>query len=143
MAEVPPEVMDQLGRNRHVPVRGLVDGYGFKSSCALRKEGRYVVILKGDIRKKIGKSIGDPVVLELEHDPESREIPLPEDMELILAEDEEVLQEFLKASPSNRREYTRYVVQAKHEDTRLKRINLLVVRMKERISKRKKRKEIP
>jgi hypothetical protein len=117
-------------------VRGKADGIPFKSTCVPRKENRFVVILNGDIRKKTGKSDGDPVKLELEYDPESREIPLPEDVEMILAEDEAVLQEFLNGSPSDRRQFILYILQAKHEETRLKRIQVLVQRLKERIAKR-------
>lgn len=137
VAEVPPEVIDKLGPAKHIPVRGTLMGIPFKSVCMPRRGNRHVVILNSDIRRKTGIVEGDTVELALEYDPEDRDIPLPEDVELILSEDEEVLQEFLNGSPSNKREYLKYILQAKHEETRLKRIKILVQRMQERIQKRK------
>ena len=137
VADVPLDVIDRLGPARHIPVRGTAMGIAFTSTCVPRKGNRYVVLLNGIIRRKTGIAEGDRVDLSIEYDPEDREIPLPEDVEMILAEDEGVLQEFLNGSPSNRREYLKYIMQAKHEETRLKRIKILVQRMQERIQKRK------
>lgn len=137
VAEVPSSIIDTIGRKRHIPVRGKANDTAFKSACIPRKEGRYIIILNSEIRKKIDRSEGDTVQFAIEYDPESRDLPLPEDMEMILAEDEEVFQEYNNSSPSNRREYIKYIEMARHEKTRLKRINLLIVRLREKIAKRK------
>ena len=136
VAEVPEEIIEHLGKSRHIPVRGKADGASFQSTCVPRTGNRHVVILNKDLRQQIGKADGDLVSFELEYDPVSREIPIPEDVEMILAEDEAVLKEFLNGSPSDRRQFILYILQAKHEETRLKRIQVLVERLKGRIARR-------
>ena len=139
VAEVPGEIIDQLGRSRHIPVRGKADGVHFQSTCMPRKGNRHVIFLNADLRRKIGKTNGDQVSIELEYDPVSREVPIPEDVEMILAEDEAVLHEFLNGSPSDRRQFIIYILQAKHEETRLKRIRVLAERLRGKIARRERR----
>jgi uncharacterized protein YdeI (YjbR/CyaY-like superfamily) len=61
-----------------------------------------------------------------EGDPESREIPIPEDLELFLNENPEVYKNFNSFSPSHRRELLIFMNKAKHAETRLKRINKII-----------------
>ena len=137
VVEVPSAISMQLGNASHIPVRGSADGKPFQSTCARRRGNRYALFLNVEIRKAIGKTAGDSVSVEMEYDPVSRDIPLPEDVEMILAEEHGILEEFLNTSPSYQRELTKYILKAKHENTRLKRIYILVERMRERIAERK------
>jgi hypothetical protein len=131
LVSLPDEACIALNRKGYIPVKGFVDGIPFRSTCIPRKDKRYVLFLDRYIRMKINKSEHDPVSLQIEFDPESRELPVPEDIELILAEKTGLFEEFMRQSSAHRNELIRWVENAKRPETRLKRIERLVEHMRE------------
>lgn len=106
----------------YIPVKGNVKGCSFKGTLIPRKENKYVMYLNSEIRKKAKLIVGDSIEIEIEFDPESRELPIPEDLELILKENIGNWQKFISLSPSHRRELLLFIKDAKHTETRLHRI---------------------
>ena len=113
----------------NVPVRGLVNNIPFKGTLIKRKPNRHVLNLTSEIRKKARISEFDEVKASVEYDPVSREIPLPEDVEWILKEDDFTWQEFNALSPSRRKDFLFFILDAKKPETRLKRIEILIKRL--------------
>ena len=132
--DIPENITLEMGERKYIPVRGTVDGNKFRATLIPRKGNRHVLYINSELRRKAGVGVNNTVKVEFEHDPDSREIELPLDVELIFSENPLVLEKFLSISPSHRRELLKYIIAAKREETRLKRIELVAQRMLERLS---------
>jgi uncharacterized protein YdeI (YjbR/CyaY-like superfamily) len=77
-------------------------------------------VLKG-IREQIGKGPGDSVAVVLERDEAERTVEIPPEFAKLLKK-EELLRVFEKLSYTHRKEYCRWITEAKKEETRQTRI---------------------
>ena len=133
--ELPQEIRKNFTQKGYVPVRGTVDGIAYTGTLVPRKNDRYVLFIDYNTRRIIGKGEFDEVTVFLEFDPENRDLPIPEDMEMIFSEDPLIIETFLEMSTAHRREIIKLVNSAKRPETRLKYIERMREHVKGRIKK--------
>jgi hypothetical protein len=61
-----PESVKFFGTGGFVKVRGTVEGHPFRSTFMAMGSGRHMLPVKAEIRKAIGKDVGDLVTVVLE-----------------------------------------------------------------------------
>ncbi len=84
--------------------------------------GRSLVPLSAANRAAAGVAAGDVVDVEIVLDDEPREVALPADLAAALATEAEARAFFDALAPSHRKEWVRWIEEAKTTDTRAKRI---------------------
>ena len=127
----PYDVEREFGVKGQVPVKSTIDGVHYVGSLAkCGPESHMLGVLKG-IRAKIGKGPGDVVDVVVWKDEEVRKAEVPADLERLMKK-EGVLPVFEKLSYTHRKEYCRWIADAKKEETRQARIDKTVQMLKER-----------
>lgn len=117
--QVPDDVVAALGAGRRPPVVVRVGGHTYRTTVA-SMGGAYWVPLSAEHREAAGVRAGEEVDVVVEHDPAPREVALPED--LAAAFDDAVATAFDGLAPSHKKEWVRWVEEAKKPETRAARI---------------------
>lgn len=110
-------------------VRGTINGHGFSGLGLIPTgEGDFILPVNAGMRKTLEAGLGDVLHLDVEEDTDFR-IDMPEDLEICLAEDPRLLENFMKFNRSTRNYFINWINGAKTEPTRTKRITLTVEAM--------------
>jgi Domain of unknown function (DUF1905)/Bacteriocin-protection, YdeI or OmpD-Associated len=117
--QVPDEVVAALGAGRRPPVVVTVGGHTYRSTVA-PMGGAFWIPLSAEHREAAGLAAGDEVDVVVEHDAAPREVALPDD--LAAAFDDDVRARFDALAPSHRKEWVRWVEEAKKPETRAARV---------------------
>jgi hypothetical protein len=106
---------------KRFPVRATVNGYTWRTSVA-RMRGEFMVGLNREVREQAGVQAGDDVEVELELDSDPREVEVPPALEEALAADPEARTLFEAMAYTHRKEFARWVADAKRDETRERRV---------------------
>ncbi|MGC4020604.1 MAG: YdeI/OmpD-associated family protein [Cyclobacteriaceae bacterium] len=102
-------------------VKGKFDGYSFQKLALIPMgEGTFIIPLKAEIRKAIGKKMGDKLTVEMELD--NRQIEPSADFMACLKEDPEAMKFFKSMPGSHQRYFSKWIDDAKTMQTKTKRI---------------------
>jgi hypothetical protein len=131
--EFPFSVEEVFGTRGMVKVKALFDGKAeYRGIMSNMGTGCHILVLTQEVRGKLGKTFGDSVLVELEHDLEKREVVVPEEVQNVLTEYPEALAFFEKLSYTHRKEYINWITSAKREETRAKRMELFIEKLLEK-----------
>ena len=125
---VPDEVVASLGDSRRPAVSVTVNGYTYRTTAA-RMGDRFLVPLSAEHREAAGVAAGDDVTVEIALDTAPREVALPADLEAAM--DDAARTAYDGLAYSHRKEWVRWVEEAKKPETRATRIEKTVTGLRE------------
>jgi bifunctional DNA-binding transcriptional regulator/antitoxin component of YhaV-PrlF toxin-antitoxin module len=117
----PYNVEEEFGTRGRVPVKASFDGVPYSGSLMNCGTPQHMVGILKSIRERIGKGPGDTVEVTIERDEAERTVELPPEFQKLLKK-EKLLPVFEKLSYSHKREYCRWITEAKREETRANRL---------------------
>ena len=119
--EVPFDVEEAFG-SKKPKIRAMIEGVPYRGLLVRMGGPNHMLIILKGIREQIGKTFGDEVKVTVEPDTEPRVIEIPKDLMKELKDDPEAKAFFDKLSYTHRKEYVRWVEEAKKAETRQSRI---------------------
>ncbi|GAA0577241.1 YdeI/OmpD-associated family protein [Actinomadura livida] len=128
--EVPAEVVEELGQGRRPAVKVTVNGHTYRSTIATMG-GRFLLPLSAENREAAGVRAGDEIDVDVEFDSEPRTVTVPDDLAEALAGDEEAKRFFGGLSYSKQRWFVLSVEGAKKPETRRRRVEQAVAKLRE------------
>lgn len=127
--EIPFNVEEVYGAKR-VKVKATFDGIEYRGSLVRMGSDCHILGITKAIRQKIGKSIGDSVLVTLKEDDEPRFIEVPLEFKEVIEQDIELLNFWNTLSYSAQKKYADWMMSAKKEETRAKRLATSVEKLK-------------
>lgn len=131
--EFPYDVVKEFGGKGRVKVKALIDGCPYRGPLAKMGGDCHLLGITQKVRKENGKDPGDTVHVILEEDTEERAVKVPEDFLNLLNEDPGLLEFFNGLSFTHRKEYVRWIVEAKKEETRKRRLFRAIELLREKV----------
>ena len=121
--QVPDEIVEAMDAGKRPPVAVTVGGYTYRTTVA-PMGGAYWVPLAAEHREAAGVAADQEVDVRIELDSAPREVAVPED--LSAAFDDDVRARFDALAFSHRKEWVRWVEEAKKPETRAVRVEKTV-----------------
>ena len=122
---VPDEVVAALAAGRRPAVRVTVAAHTYRTTIA-SMGGRFMIPLSAEHRADAGVAAGDEVEVHIESDTAVRDVTLPSDVAEALCEDGSAQSFFESLAYTHRKEWIRWIEEAKKPDTRANRIETTV-----------------
>lgn len=110
---------------RSYKVKGFVDDVEISITAMIPMGGgAFIIPLKADLRKKLGKEAGDKVILKLEED--MKEYQLDKELMLCMKDEPEAVRKFRNLPKSYQNYYSKWVGSAKTSETKSRRIGIVI-----------------
>ncbi|WP_063962943.1 YdeI/OmpD-associated family protein [Chryseobacterium kwangjuense] len=120
--EFPFSIQELFHKKGQVKIRATFDQkVEYRGSLAKMKSDCHILGLTQGVRKQLEKSFGDEVFVSLIEDKEERTVDIAEDIALVFNENPEAKSLFDNMSYTHRKEYIRWIEEAKKPETREKR----------------------
>ena len=117
----PYDVEKEFGTNGRVPVQAMLDGVPETTSLIKYGSPRHMLVVLKAVREKTGKAPGDTIEVVLWKDEVERVLEIPAEFQSRMKKDK-LLPFFEKLSYTHRKEYCRWLTEAKKEETRQTRL---------------------
>ena len=128
----PYNVEQEFGTRARVPVCATLQGVPYRGSLVkCGPEAHMLGVLKG-IREQIGKGPGDAIEVALWRDEAERTVEVPPEFEKLMKK-AGLFAGFQKLSYTHRKEYCRWISEAKKEETRQTRLGKAIEMLKKGI----------
>jgi hypothetical protein len=118
--------------SKYIPVLATVNGRSVQTTSLPAGGGKYRMQFNATLRKAAGADAGDVVSVAISLDRASREIAVPADLQAALKKHAKARKGFESLPPGHRRQYLKWMNEAKSEAARSKRIEIMIDRMLER-----------
>jgi hypothetical protein len=125
------EQVAQVGEGaKRFPVVATVNGYSWRTTV-VRMRGEFLVGLSRAVREAAGVQAGDTATLALQLDTEPREVEVPDALAQAMARDPTARAAFDALAFTHRKEFTRWIEEAKREETRARRVTQALTMLRE------------
>lgn len=129
--DFPYDVKKEFGKSR-VKVKAHLEGKLYRGSLVKMGGECHWLGITQELRKAIGKNPGDRVHVIIEEDTEERTVDIPEDLFSLLKMEPALLDYFSNLSFTHKKEYVRWIVEARKEETRKARLEKAIRMLKEK-----------
>lgn len=119
--EVPPSVIESLGRGKRPAVVVRLGGYSYRTTIGVM-DGRYMIPVSAEHRAAAGVHAGDHLSVSLTFDDAPRDVEVPTDLAKALNASPDARRAFDALSPSTRKRHVLSVTSAKTDETRQRRV---------------------
>ncbi|HEY3132271.1 MAG TPA: YdeI/OmpD-associated family protein [Acidobacteriota bacterium] len=120
----------EFGTKGKVPVKATFNGVPYTGSLIKYGNPQHMLGLLKAICEQTGKGPGDTIEVVVWKDEEVRTVEVPAQFEKLMKK-EGLLPFFKKLSYTHRKEYCRWITEAKKDETRLKRLEKAIEMLKE------------
>jgi Bacteriocin-protection, YdeI or OmpD-Associated/Domain of unknown function (DUF1905) len=126
-----PEDVATVGEGaKRFPVAATINGYTFRNTVT-RMGGEFLLGLNRAVREAAGVQAGDTVDVRIELDTAPREVDVPEALASALAGDQVARERYDALSYTHRKEYARWIAEAKKQETRDRRVSQALEMLRE------------
>src|ERR1700744_584137 len=125
----PYDTEKEFATKGRVPIKATFDGVPYTGSLVKYGQPKHMLGLLKSIREQIGKGPGDMIEVTIQKDEKERVVEIPPAFEKLLKK-EGLLPAFEKLSYTHRKEYCRWITEAKLEETRLARLEKAIAMLK-------------
>jgi len=123
--QVPDDVVAALGSGRRPAVRVSVGGHTYRTTVA-SMGGRFLVPLSAENRTAAGVTAGEEIDVDIVPDTAPREVNVPDDLARALQGDAAATEVFERLAYTHRKEWVRWIEEAKKAETRASRVTKTV-----------------
>jgi len=117
----PFDVEKEFGTRGQIPVTATFDGVAYTGSMVKYGRPEHMIPILKAIREEIGKGPGDTIDVVIERDESVRTVEIPAEFAALMKK-EKLREAFEKLSYTHRKEYCRWITEAKKEETRKSRL---------------------
>lgn len=125
----PYDAKKEFGTNGKVPVKATIDGVPDTGALFRMGTPHHMLGVPKAIRAQIGKQPGDTVAIVLSRDEQPRKVVVPLELEARMRK-AGVLPFFEGLSFTSRKEYSRWITEAKKDETRARRLDKAIELLK-------------
>jgi bifunctional DNA-binding transcriptional regulator/antitoxin component of YhaV-PrlF toxin-antitoxin module len=125
----PFSVADVYGTPEELLVQTALDGFPYQGELVPLGDGYHALVVPREVRRAIGKTVGDVLRVALRKDTSERVVTMPEDLAAGLNGNEAAFRFFKTLTKPEQRSYVRYLKGAKTPDIRAKRLTETVYRL--------------
>jgi Bacteriocin-protection, YdeI or OmpD-Associated/Domain of unknown function (DUF1905) len=129
----PYDTLKEFGTKGKVPVKATFNGAPYTGSLIKYGHPLHSLGIPKAIREQTGRDTGDTIEGVVWKDEEVRTIEVPAQFENLMNK-EGLLPVFKELSYTHRKEYCRWIAEAKREETRLKRLEKAIEMLKKGVS---------
>lgn len=115
---------------KRFPVRATINGYSWRTTVT-RMRDEFLLGLSREVRDGAGVEAGDLVELDVELDLAPREVEIPAALADALTAGSPARAAFDALAYTHRKEYARWIAEAKREDTRQRRVEQALTMLQE------------
>jgi hypothetical protein len=129
----PYDTAKEFATKGKVPVKATFDGVPYTGSLIKYGHPLHTLGILKAIREQTGKDPGDTIEVVVWKDEEIRTLEVPAQFKSLMKK-EGLLPVFEKLSYTHRKEYCRWITEAKKEETRVKRLQKAIAMLKKGVS---------